>query len=96
LSAASAAFAQAFKMARRKGTISLVSLPPGEVRMPIFDVVMNRITIRGSIVGCVKTWRKQLHSQPKARSKQIHRTKLDTINQVFSDLKPRRSTAELC
>ena len=46
-----AAFAQALKMVRRKGTISLVGLPPGEFRMPIFDVVMNRITIRGSIVG---------------------------------------------
>jgi propanol-preferring alcohol dehydrogenase len=44
------AFAQALKMVRRKGT-SLVGLPPGELRTPIFEVVMNRITIRGSIVG---------------------------------------------
>ena len=31
--------------------LSLVGLPPGEFQTPIFDVVMNRITIRGSIVG---------------------------------------------
>ncbi len=45
------AFAQAVGMARRHGTVSLVGLPPGEFPVPIFDVVLNRITIRGSIVG---------------------------------------------
>ena len=49
-----AAFAQALKLVRRKGTISLVGLPPGEFQTSIFDVVMNRITIRGSIVGAAK------------------------------------------
>ena len=38
-------------MVRRKGTVSLVGLPPGEFPTPIFDVVLKRITIRGSIVG---------------------------------------------
>ncbi|MDU6672032.1 MAG: zinc-dependent alcohol dehydrogenase, partial [Bradyrhizobium sp.] len=32
------AFAQALKMVRRKGTVSLVGLPPGEFPTPIFDV----------------------------------------------------------
>ncbi len=45
------AFAQARRLARRRGTISLVGLPPGEFATPIFDVVLKRITIRGSIVG---------------------------------------------
>src|ERR1700752_2121078 len=45
------AFAQALRMVRRKGTVSLVGLPPGEFPTPIFDVVLKRITIRGSIVG---------------------------------------------
>ena len=45
------AFAQALKMVRRKGTVSLVGLPPGEFPTPIFDVVLKRITVRGSIVG---------------------------------------------
>ena len=45
------AFAQALQMVRRKGTVSLVGLPPGEFPTPIFDVVLKRITIRGSIVG---------------------------------------------
>ncbi len=45
------AFAQALRMVRRKGTVSLVGLPPGEFPIPIFDVVLKRITVRGSIVG---------------------------------------------
>ena len=45
------AFGQAIAMARRKGTVSLVGLPAGDFPTPIFDVVLKRITIRGSIVG---------------------------------------------
>jgi len=45
------AFGQAIAMTRRRGTVSLVGLPPGEFPTPIFDVVLKRITIRGSIVG---------------------------------------------
>jgi alcohol dehydrogenase, propanol-preferring len=36
------AFAQALRMVRRKGTVSLVGLPPGEFPTPIFDVVLKR------------------------------------------------------
>jgi propanol-preferring alcohol dehydrogenase len=35
-------------MARRHGTCVLVGLPPGEFPVPLFDVVANCITIRGS------------------------------------------------
>lgn len=38
-------------MLRAKATLSLVGLPPGDFPTPIFDVVLKRITIRGSIVG---------------------------------------------
>lgn len=46
-----AAFSQAIACARRRGTVSLVGLPPGNFPTPIFDVVLKRITVRGSIVG---------------------------------------------
>ncbi|MFD1798105.1 alcohol dehydrogenase AdhP [Paracoccus aurantiacus] len=45
------AFAQALGMARRGGTIALNGLPPGDFPLPIFDTVLNGLTIRGSIVG---------------------------------------------
>ncbi|RDC75417.1 alcohol dehydrogenase AdhP [Rhodovulum sp. 12E13] len=46
-----AAFAQAVGMLRRGGTMALVGLPPGGFPLPIFEVVLKRLTIRGSIVG---------------------------------------------
>jgi propanol-preferring alcohol dehydrogenase len=45
------AFEQAFDMLRPHGTMSLVGLPPGRFSLPIFDTVLKRITVRGSIVG---------------------------------------------
>jgi propanol-preferring alcohol dehydrogenase len=45
------AFRQAIDMARRRGTVVLVGLPPGDFPTPIFDLVLKRITLRGSIVG---------------------------------------------
>ena len=83
-----AAFEQALKIVRRKGTISLVGLPPGEFRTPIFDVVLGRITIRGSIVGGRADLAEAIAfaAEGKVRAV-IHKTKLDNINQVFADLK---------
>jgi alcohol dehydrogenase, propanol-preferring len=83
-----AAFAQALKMVRRKGTVSLVGLPPGEFGTPIFDVVMNRVTIRGSIVGGREDLAEAIAfaAEGKVRA-EIHKTNLDNINQVFADLK---------
>ena len=38
-------------MVRRGGTIVLNGLPPGSFPLAIFDMVLNGITLRGSIVG---------------------------------------------
>jgi alcohol dehydrogenase, propanol-preferring len=83
-----AAFAQALKLVRRKGTVSLVGLPPGEFRTPIFDVVMNRITIRGSIVGGREDLAEAIAfaAEGKVRA-QIRKSKLEDVNKVFADLK---------
>jgi hypothetical protein len=35
-------------------TMALVGLPPGSFDLPIFDVVLNAKTVRGSIVGTRK------------------------------------------
>jgi len=45
------AFSSAIKIVRRGGTIVCVGLPPGEFPINIFEIVLKRITIRGSIVG---------------------------------------------
>jgi alcohol dehydrogenase, propanol-preferring len=82
------AFALAIHMARRKGTVSLVGLPPGDFPTPIFDVVLKRITIRGSIVGTRKDLAEAIEfaSKGKVRS-HVHKRPLECINEVFSDLK---------
>jgi alcohol dehydrogenase, propanol-preferring len=83
-----AAFAQALRLARRRGTVSLVGLPPGEFATPIFDVVLKRITIRGSIVGTREDLAEAIAfaGEGKVRA-HIHRAKLEDANQIFSDLK---------
>jgi alcohol dehydrogenase, propanol-preferring len=83
-----AAFAQALKMVRRKGTVSLVGLPPGAFQTPIFDVVLNRITIRGSIVGGREDLAEAIAfaAEGKVRA-EIHKCKLEIINEVLADLK---------
>jgi propanol-preferring alcohol dehydrogenase len=82
------AFAQALRLARRRGTVSLVGLPPGEFATPIFEVVLKRITIRGSIVGTREDLAEAISFARDGKvSAHIHRGKLEDINQIFSDLK---------
>jgi len=83
-----AAFAQAIHVVRRKGTITLVGLPPGEFATPIFEVVLGRITIRGSIVGGRQDLAEAIAfaAEGKVRS-HIHKMKLEDINEVFANMK---------
>ena len=81
------AFAQALKLVRRKGTIALNGLPPGDFPTPIFDVVLKRITIRGSIVGTRKDLAEAVQFATEGKVKaHIHKAKLEDINTIFSDL----------
>jgi alcohol dehydrogenase, propanol-preferring len=82
------AFSQAIRIVRRKGTIALVGLPPGDFKTPIFDVVLGRITIRGSIVGGRQDLVEAIAfaAEGKVRS-HIHKTRLEDINTVFENMK---------
>lgn len=85
------AFAQALHLVRRRGTVSLVGLPPGDFATPIFDVVLKRITIRGSIVGTRKDLSEALELAASGQVRpHIHRAPLDRINHIFADLKAGR------
>ncbi len=82
------AFAQALELVRRKGTISLVGLPPGDFATPIFDVVLKRITLRGSIVGTRQDLAEAIQFAAEGKVKaHIHERRLEDINRVFSELK---------
>ena len=85
------AFGQALRMVRRKGTVSLVGLPPGDFPTPIFDVVLKRITIRGSIVGTRRDLTEALAFAAEGKvSAHIHHARLEDVNDVFAALKSGR------
>lgn len=79
------AFAQAIAMVRRRGTVALVGLPPGDFPLPIFPVVLKRITVRGSIVGTRQDLAEALAfaAQGKVRAN-VTVEPLDAINDVFA------------
>ena len=82
------AFGQAIGMVRRGGTISLNGLPPGDFPTPIFDVVLKRLTIRGSIVGTRLDLRESLAfaAEGKVRAN-IATEPLDNINAIFDRMR---------
>ncbi|NII11206.1 alcohol dehydrogenase AdhP [Oleiagrimonas sp. C23AA] len=82
------AFEQALHMVRRKGTVAMVGLPPGEFPTPIFDVVLKRITLRGSIVGSRKDLAEAVAFAAQGKVKtHIHEARLEEINTIFEQLK---------
>jgi propanol-preferring alcohol dehydrogenase len=82
------AFAQSLQLVRRRGTISLVGLPPGEFATPIFDVVLKRITLRGSIVGTRHDLQEAIEFAAEGKvTAHIHTRPLEDINAVFAELK---------
>lgn len=79
------AFEQALGMIRRGGTVALNGLPPGDFPLPIFDMVLNGITVRGSIVGTRLDMQEALDFAGEGKVKAtVHADRLENINDVFS------------
>jgi propanol-preferring alcohol dehydrogenase len=82
------AFSQALRAARRKGTVALIGLPPGEFPAPIFDVVLKRITMRGSIVGTRRDLDEAIAFAVEGKVRaEIKTAPLSDINTIFANLK---------
>ena len=82
------AFTQAIHLLRRRGTVALVGLPPGDFATPIFDVVLGRITIRGSIVGGRQDLDQAIAFAAEGKvHAHTHEMKLDDVNEVFAKMK---------
>lgn len=82
------AFSQAISTLRRKGTLSMTGLPPGSFDLPIFETVLNRITIRGSIVGTRKDLQESIDFASEGKVKAtVAPESLDNINAVFDKMK---------
>ena len=81
------AFKQGVGMTRKRGTCVLVGLPPGEFPIPLFDVVANCITIRGSFVGTRQDMAETLAFAAAGKVKaDIELQALSAINRVFDRL----------
>src|SRR6202050_5480457 len=81
------AFKQGIGMTRKRGTCVLVGLPPGDFPVPLFDVVANCITIRGSFVGTREDMAEALALAADGKVKaDIELQPLADINEIFARL----------
>ncbi len=81
------AFKQGVGMTRKRGTCVLVGLPPGDFPLPLFDVVANCITVRGSFVGNREDMAEALSFAAQGKVKaDIELQPLSAINEVFQRL----------
>jgi propanol-preferring alcohol dehydrogenase len=81
------AFRQAVSIVRRHGTVSLVGLPPGDFPTPIFEVVLKRITIRGSIVGTRRDLEEAIAFAVEGKVRTQYSVEpLENINDIFRRL----------
>jgi propanol-preferring alcohol dehydrogenase len=91
------AFEQAYGSLRRGGTLVFVALPAdNEVTLPIFETVLNGITIVGSIVGTRKELREVFELHAAGRTRVIRETRsLDDVNEAIADLDAGRVAARI-
>ncbi len=70
------------------GTMSIVGLPPGDFELPIFETVLFRKTIRGSIVGTRLDLQEALEFAGDSRVASHYSTdRLDNVNAIFDRMR---------
>lgn len=78
------AFEQAVSIVRRGGTMVLNGLPAGKFDLSIFDMVLDGVTVRGSIVGTRLDLQEALEIAAKGKVKaHINVEPLENINDIF-------------
>ncbi|MFB2549583.1 alcohol dehydrogenase AdhP [Ensifer soli] len=78
------AMEQAYGFLRAKGTMALVGLPPGFISLPVFDTVLKRITVRGSIVGTRQDLEESLAFAGEGKvASHFSWDRLENINDIF-------------
>lgn len=97
LAVAPRAFEQAYASLRRGGTLVFVALPAdNEVKLPIFETVLNGITVVGSIVGTRADLREVFALHAAGKTRVIRETRsLDDINEAIADVEAGRVAARI-
>jgi propanol-preferring alcohol dehydrogenase len=81
------AFKQGVGMTRKRGICVLVGIPPGDFPVPLFDVVADCISIRGSFVGNREDLAEALSFAAEGKVKaDIELQPLSAINKIFTRL----------
>lgn len=91
------AFEQAFASLRRGGTLSMVGLPAdNDMTLPIFETVLQGITVRGSIVGTRKDLAEVFELHRLGRTRVVREVRrLDSVNEDFAAVEAGEVTARL-
>ncbi|CAA0117019.1 Alcohol dehydrogenase [BD1-7 clade bacterium] len=80
-------FDSAYRSVRRGGACVLVGLPPDELPIPIFDTVLNGVSIIGSIVGTRRDLQECLDFAALGKVKAIiQERRLEEINEIFDEM----------
>jgi alcohol dehydrogenase, propanol-preferring len=97
LAVAPKAFEQAFGCLRRNGKLVFVALPAdNEIKLPIFETVLNGITIAGSIVGTRTDLREVFELHAAGKTSVIREVRsLDTVNESIADVEAGRVAARI-
>ena len=91
------AFEQAYRSLRRGGTLVFVALPAdNEVHLPIFETVLNGITVVGSIVGTRQDVREVFELHAAGLTRVISEVRpLAEVNQAIADVEAGRVAARV-
>ena len=97
LAVSPSAFEQAYRSLRRGGKLVFVALPAdNEITLPIFETVLNGITIVGSIVGTRKDLREVFELHAAGKTRVIRETRpLDQVNEAIADVEAGRVAARI-
>ena len=97
LAVAPKAFEQAYRSLRRGGKLVFVALPADNtVQLPIFETVLNGITILGSIVGNRADLDEVFRLHPQGRTRVVREVRqLDEVNECFEDVEKGQVQARL-
>jgi alcohol dehydrogenase, propanol-preferring len=89
------AFESAYRSLARGGTLVFVGLPADNfVQLPIFETVLNGITIKGSIVGTHHDLEDVFALHQLGRTRVLYETRsLDDVNDAFEEVEQARTKA---
>jgi propanol-preferring alcohol dehydrogenase len=97
LAVSPSAFEKAYRSLRRGGTLVFVAMPAdNEVKLPIFETVVNGITIVGSIVGTREDLREVFELHAAGKTRLIRETRpLEQVNEAIADVEAGRVAARI-